>query len=257
MESSNQLGNRRAARRHQHRRRRHAGRHLRASLHRRGQPRSRAVPRSRPARPPPPSQPASRLRLRHPHLRRQFARPHGGAGRRSASSSRRFRSIERAGDFVRGGRARFRGFLRYPVAVRGDRPLSNAFDFAPLLRPGLPPAAAKFTGVPKYNFTGGHNDPDELPLDDLIAAANSVLQARGPHARPPTASPSGPQGYRAAARIPGAEAQARRRHRLHRRQHPAHLGLAAGASIWSTACFSSPATPSSSSRTTIRARSTA
>jgi cytochrome P450 len=33
----------------------------------------------------------------------------------------RFRSIERAGDFRRGGRARFRGFLRYPVAVRGDR----------------------------------------------------------------------------------------------------------------------------------------
>jgi cytochrome P450 len=34
---------------------------------------------------------------------------------------RRFRSIERAGDFVRGGRARFRGFLRYPVALIGDR----------------------------------------------------------------------------------------------------------------------------------------
>jgi cytochrome P450 len=33
----------------------------------------------------------------------------------------RFKSIERAGDFVRGGRARFRGFLRYPVAVKGDR----------------------------------------------------------------------------------------------------------------------------------------
>jgi cytochrome P450 len=33
----------------------------------------------------------------------------------------RFASIERAGDFVRGGRARFRGFLRYPVAVKGDR----------------------------------------------------------------------------------------------------------------------------------------
>jgi cytochrome P450 len=29
----------------------------------------------------------------------------------------RFRTIERAGEFVRGGRARFRGFLRYPVRV--------------------------------------------------------------------------------------------------------------------------------------------
>jgi cytochrome P450 len=33
----------------------------------------------------------------------------------------RFGTIERAGEFRRGGRARFRGFLRYPVAVRGDR----------------------------------------------------------------------------------------------------------------------------------------
>ena len=30
----------------------------------------------------------------------------------------RFATIERAGDFVRGGRARFRGFLHFPVAVR-------------------------------------------------------------------------------------------------------------------------------------------
>ncbi len=30
----------------------------------------------------------------------------------------RFRTIERAGDFVRGGRARFRGFKHYPVALR-------------------------------------------------------------------------------------------------------------------------------------------
>jgi hypothetical protein len=31
---------------------------------------------------------------------------------------RRFKSIERAGLPTRGGRARFRGFLRYPVSVR-------------------------------------------------------------------------------------------------------------------------------------------
>jgi cytochrome P450 len=30
----------------------------------------------------------------------------------------RFRTIERAGEFVRGGRARFRGFVRYPLRVR-------------------------------------------------------------------------------------------------------------------------------------------
>ncbi len=31
---------------------------------------------------------------------------------------RRFASIERDGDVVRGGRVRFRGFLRYPIRVR-------------------------------------------------------------------------------------------------------------------------------------------
>ena len=36
---------------------------------------------------------------------------------------------------------------------------SGAFDFSPLLAPGLPPAAVKFAGFPKYNFIGGHNDP--------------------------------------------------------------------------------------------------
>ena len=31
---------------------------------------------------------------------------------------RRFATIERAGEFVRGGRARFRGFNKYPIAWR-------------------------------------------------------------------------------------------------------------------------------------------
>ena len=70
----------------------------------------------------------------------------------------------------------------------------TAFDFAPLLRAGLPPAAVKFTGLPKYNFIGGNNDSDELPLDGLIAAANSVLTARRPHAchLRPRRRPAGP-----------------------------------------------------------------
>jgi 2-aminoadipate transaminase len=73
--------------------------------------------------------------------------------------------------------------------------LSNSFDFAPLLRPGLPPAAPKFTGLPKYNFTGGNNDPDELPLDGLIAAANSVLEREG-HNLSTYNLAGGPQGYK-------------------------------------------------------------
>ena len=71
----------------------------------------------------------------------------------------------------------------------------ETFDFAPLLPAGLPPAAARWTGLAKYNFTGGNNDSDELPLDGLIAAANSVLTREGRTLATYGLS-SGPQGYR-------------------------------------------------------------
>jgi 2-aminoadipate transaminase len=72
--------------------------------------------------------------------------------------------------------------------------MTNAFDFTPLLRSGLPPAAAKFGGLPKYNFTGGNNDADELPLDGLISAANSVLTREGRNLSTYNLA-GGPQGY--------------------------------------------------------------
>jgi 2-aminoadipate transaminase len=71
----------------------------------------------------------------------------------------------------------------------------EAFDFVPLLPAGLPPAAARWTGLAKYNFTGGNNDADELPLEGLIAAANSVLTREGRTLATYGLS-SGPQGYR-------------------------------------------------------------
>jgi len=69
------------------------------------------------------------------------------------------------------------------------------FDFTPLLPAGLPPPAAKWTGLAKYNFTGGNNDSDELPLDDLIAAANAVLTREG-RTLATYGLNSGPQGHR-------------------------------------------------------------
>src|SRR5882757_5929488 len=71
----------------------------------------------------------------------------------------------------------------------------ETFDFSSLLPAGLPPAAARWTGLAKYNFTGGNNDADELPLDGLIAAANSVLTREG-RALATYGLSSGPQGYR-------------------------------------------------------------
>ncbi len=72
---------------------------------------------------------------------------------------------------------------------------SEKFDFAPLLPAGSPPPAVKWTGAPKYNFTGGNNDADQLPLDGLIAAANAVLKREG-RTLASYGLASGPQGYR-------------------------------------------------------------
>lgn len=53
------------------------------------------------------------------------------------------------------------------------------FDYGPLLRNDLPPAAARWNGFPRFNFIGGHNAPENIPVDDLIAAATRVLQREG------------------------------------------------------------------------------
>ena len=71
----------------------------------------------------------------------------------------------------------------------------GSFDFAPLLPPGLPAPAAKWTGLPKYNFTGGNNDADQVPVDGLIAAAAAVLRREG-QTLATYGLASGPQGYR-------------------------------------------------------------
>ena len=72
---------------------------------------------------------------------------------------------------------------------------SAAFDFAPVLAPGLPAAAAKWTGFPKYNFIGGHNDADQVPVDALMAAAEAVLKREGATLATYGLN-SGPLGYR-------------------------------------------------------------
>jgi len=72
---------------------------------------------------------------------------------------------------------------------------SAPFDFAPLLPAGLPPAAVRWTGRVKHDFTGGNNDADALPLDGLIAAADAVLRREG-RTLATYGLNSGPQGYR-------------------------------------------------------------
>src|SRR5476649_907020 len=72
---------------------------------------------------------------------------------------------------------------------------STAFDFAPLLPAGLPAPAVKWTGLAKYSFIGGNNDPDQVPVDGLIDAVNAVLKREG-KALATYGLASGPQGYR-------------------------------------------------------------
>jgi len=72
---------------------------------------------------------------------------------------------------------------------------NEMFDFAELLRPDLPPAAVRWTGFPKYNFVGGHNDADSVPVEGLIAAASAVLKREG-KTLSTYGLDSGPLGYR-------------------------------------------------------------
>jgi 2-aminoadipate transaminase len=72
---------------------------------------------------------------------------------------------------------------------------TGMFDFAPLLPAGLPPAAARWTGLAKYSFVGGNNDPDQVPVDGLIDAVNAVLRREGTTLATYGLA-SGPQGYR-------------------------------------------------------------
>ncbi len=71
----------------------------------------------------------------------------------------------------------------------------TAFDFSQALAPDLPPPAAKWTGFAKYNFIGGHNDSELLPVDALVAAAKAVLKREG-RTLATYGLNSGPQGYR-------------------------------------------------------------
>lgn len=56
---------------------------------------------------------------------------------------------------------------------------TDSFDFATVVRGDLPAPAGKWAGYPTFNFVGGHNAPESIPVDDLIEAATTVLQREG------------------------------------------------------------------------------
>jgi 2-aminoadipate transaminase len=69
------------------------------------------------------------------------------------------------------------------------------FDFASLLPAGLPAPAARWTGLAKYSFVGGNNDPEQVPVEGLIDAVNAVLKREG-KTLATYGLAHGPQGYK-------------------------------------------------------------
>ena len=70
----------------------------------------------------------------------------------------------------------------------------STFDLNTLFAPDLPAAASRWNGFPEFNFVGGNNDAEGVPVAQLIEAASSVLQREGKTLATYNLS-SGPQGY--------------------------------------------------------------
>src|SRR5258707_9159717 len=75
----------------------------------------------------------------------------------------------------------------------GKSPMTAGFAYSTRFNKTLPPAAPPWTGFPKYNFIGGHNDPERIPAAALADAATTVLRRRG--ADLALYNFDGPQGY--------------------------------------------------------------
>lgn len=88
------------------------------------------------------------------------------------------------------------------------------FDFSAVLRDDLPAPAARWNGFPKYNFVGGHNDAENVPVDDLVAAANAVLKREGATLATYGLN-SGPQGYKPLREFVAAKLKSRAQMSVH------------------------------------------
>ncbi len=52
----------------------------------------------------------------------------------------------------------------------------KGLDYSTLFNRALPPPAAPWGGHPKYNFIGGHSDPELVPMEGLIESAANVFR---------------------------------------------------------------------------------
>lgn len=54
-----------------------------------------------------------------------------------------------------------------------------SLDYAKLFAKDLPAGTPPWGGFPPYNFIGGHNNPDEIPIDDLVESSTRALRQEG------------------------------------------------------------------------------
>ena len=52
----------------------------------------------------------------------------------------------------------------------------KGLDYTTLFSKDLPPPASRWQGHPKYNFIGGHSDPELQPMEQFIESATNVLR---------------------------------------------------------------------------------
>jgi 2-aminoadipate transaminase len=71
---------------------------------------------------------------------------------------------------------------------------ATGFAYSHLFANNLPAPAPRWAGFPRFNFIGGHNDPEHVPAAALAAAADAVLRREG--ADLALYNPHGPQGFR-------------------------------------------------------------
>src|SRR5262245_30687889 len=59
------------------------------------------------------------------------------------------------------------------------RMAAPSLDYATLFAKDLPAGTQPWGGFPPYNFIGGHNNPDEIPIEDLIESSARALRQEG------------------------------------------------------------------------------
>ncbi|MBH69609.1 MAG: aminotransferase [Rhodospirillaceae bacterium] len=73
--------------------------------------------------------------------------------------------------------------------------MSFDLDYSNLLIKGLPAPSPRWNGFPKYNFIGGHNDTESIPIAQMVTSITNVLEKEGASLAT-YGLQSGPQGYK-------------------------------------------------------------